>query len=67
MVDGHSHQDLLEVFSTIRERVSEKPLAIIANTIKGKGVSYMEGQIKWHHGVPNDEEYQIAMKELSSI
>lgn len=67
MVDGHSHQDLFEVFSAIRERVSEKPLAIIANTIKGKGVSYMEGQIKWHHGIPSDEEYQIAVRELSSI
>ena len=68
ILDGHSHQDLFEVFSAIRKRVSaKKPLAIIANTIKGKGVSYMEGQIKWHHGIPSDEEYQIAIKELSSI
>ncbi|MEA1787069.1 transketolase [Arenibacter sp. GZD96] len=43
-----------------------KPNFIIANTIKGKGVSYMEGNLKWHHGVPSFEEYELAQSELSS-
>ena len=38
--------------------------AIIANTVKGKGVSFMENQAKWHHGVPNDAQFATAMKEL---
>ena len=40
------------------------PTAIIAKTVKGKGVSYMEGQVGWHGKAPNDEEYAIAMAEL---
>ncbi len=43
-----------------------KPSVIIAHTIKGKGVSYMENQIKWHHGVPNKEEYELAQQELDN-
>jgi len=39
---------------------------IIAHTIKGKGVSYMEGKSEWHGKVPNDEEFQLAMKELKT-
>jgi transketolase len=42
-----------------------KPTLILAETIKGKGVSFMENVIKWHHGVPNDEEYNIALQELN--
>jgi transketolase len=42
----------------------EKPLCVIANTTKGKGVSFMEGLAKWHHGVPNDDQFEQAMKEL---
>ena len=40
------------------------PTAIIAKTIKGKGVSYMENQLAWHGMAPNDEQYALAMKEL---
>jgi transketolase len=43
-----------------------KPTAIIANTVKGKGISFMENQAAWHHKVPNKEEYVIAMKELDN-
>ncbi len=63
-VAGHSFEDLLSVFSNIRFRKSNKPLMIIANTIKGKGVSFMESNPNWHHAVPNDEEFKIAVKEL---
>ncbi len=43
-----------------------KPTLIIANTIKGKGVSFMENEKKWHHGVPSDEQYELAIKEIES-
>ena len=39
-------------------------LCVIANTTKGKGVSFMENQAKWHHGVPNEEQFEQAMSEL---
>lgn len=62
-VDGHDHAALLDVLGApVGDR--EKPLCVIANTTKGKGVSFMEGLAKWHHGVPNDDQYEQAMKEL---
>ncbi len=64
-VDGHSFKELSGVFANMRDRQSSKPLAVIADTLKGKGVSFMEGKLKWHHGVPNEEELKIARKELS--
>lgn len=62
IVDGHNHAELLRVLSSPSVG---KPRAIIANTIKGKGVSFMENLAKWHHGVPNAEEYSIGMEELA--
>jgi transketolase len=41
-----------------------KPSLIVANTVKGKGVSYMENQKQWHHKVPSDEQFALAMQEL---
>ena len=41
-----------------------KPSLIIANTVKGKGISFMENEARWHHGVPNTEQYAIAQQEL---
>ena len=43
---------------------NKKPTAIIANTIKGKGVSFMEGNVKWHHSIQSQEEYEKAKAEL---
>ncbi len=62
-VDGHSIEDLIEVLSY---RPEGRPLAVIARTIKGRGVSFMEDVAKWHHGVPNDQEYQAALAELDA-
>lgn len=62
-VDGHNIQELINAFSYAK-KVKGKPTAIIANTIKGKGVSFMENQAGWHGKAPNDEEYEVAMKEL---
>lgn len=61
MIDGHDHAALLE---TLSAEPGERPRAVIANTIKGKGVSFMENKASWHHGVPNAEQFAIAMKEL---
>ena len=62
-IDGNS---ISELRKTLHEMPAEKgkPTLIIANTIKGKGVRYMEDVKKWHHGVPSDEEYEQAMREL---
>ena len=62
-VDGHDHAALLELLGA-PVGAREKPLCVIANTTKGKGVSFMEGLAKWHHGVPDQEQYEQAMKEL---
>lgn len=66
IVDGHNITELRKAFEGI-PTISGKPTLIIANTIKGKGVSYMEDVKKWHHGVPSDKEYEIAINELESL
>ena len=48
----------------IAKQIKEKPVAIIAHTIKGKGVSFMEDQAGWHGKAPNEEQYKQAMAEL---
>lgn len=64
-VDGHSFEALLSAFKDIRDRASRRPLVIIANTVKGKGVSFMEGNLHWHHNVPKGEQIEIARRELA--
>jgi len=63
-INGHSFKELLFAFRDFRTRTLPKPLAIITQTVKGKGVSFMEGQIHWHHSVPNGEELVKAREEL---
>jgi transketolase len=60
-LDGHDVEALLRALSA---PPGNKPRCIIANTIKGKGVSFMENQAKWHHGVPDDAQFAQAMMEL---
>lgn len=62
-VDGHNIEELIRAFDSAK-KVKGKPTAIIANTIKGKGVSFMENVAGWHGKAPNYEEYALAMKEL---
>ena len=50
---------------SLAKKTSDKPTAIIANTVKGKGVSFMENRAEWHHKVPNAEQFAKAMEELS--
>lgn len=64
-IDGHDHAALLAAFDDAA-LPRRKPLVIIANTIKGKGVSFMEGQAGWHHGLPNAAQYAQAIAELES-
>jgi len=63
-VDGNDVEQLVEVFSQT-PRVEGKPTMIIANTVKGKGISFAENVGAWHHRVPSEEEYDLAIEELS--
>ena len=63
-VDGNDFDEIEKAFDAFHK--STKPCAIIMNTVKGKGVSYMENQVGWHGKAPNEEEYNIAMAELNA-
>ncbi len=65
-MDAHDFDSIRKAFTEARA-VKGKPTAIIAHSIKGKGVSYMENNASWHGKAPNDEEYAIAMNELVKI
>lgn len=62
-IDGNNIEEILEAFEKART-IKGKPTAIIAKTIKGKGVSFMENQVGWHGKAPNQEQYEMAIKEL---
>ena len=62
-IDGHNFNELEQAFNKAKT-VKDKPTCIIAKSVKGKGVSYMENQCGWHGKAPNAEEYGIAMNEL---
>jgi transketolase len=61
-IDGHDYLALIEA---LKPSTTGKPVAIIANTIKGKGVSFMEDRVEWHHKVPSDDQVQAAIQELT--
>ena len=61
--DGNDIEQIGAAFREARD-IKDMPVAIIAHTVKGKGVSYMEGQVGWHGKAPNDEQYSQAMEEL---
>ena len=63
-IDGHNIQEIIDAFD-VAKNVKEKPVCIIAKTIKGKGISYMENQVGWHGKAPNGEQYKIALEELN--
>ncbi len=62
-IDGHNIEEIIKAFEVARN-IKQKPTCIIAKTIKGKGVSYMENKVEWHGKAPNEEEYNQAMQEL---
>ena len=65
-IDGHDFDQIRAAFREARE-TKGMPTAIIAKTVKGKGVSFMENQVSWHGTAPNDEQYAQAMKDLERI
>ena len=65
-VDAHDFDDLRRAFKEARE-TKGMPTAIVAHSLKGKGVSFMEGQASWHGTAPNDEQYAVAMADLERI
>jgi transketolase len=64
-IDGHDYNEIVSALSTAP--VPGRPLFVIANTIKGKGVSFMENVGKWHHGVPSKTELEKAVAELDAL
>ena len=64
-IDGHDFEQI-EAAVNKAKQTKDKPTVIIANTVKGKGVSFMENQVGWHGKAPNADEYKIAMDELSA-
>ena len=65
-IDGHNITQIMEALGQAR-KTKGKPTAIIAKTVKGKGVSYMENQAGWHGKAPNEDEYKRAINELKNI
>ena len=65
-IDGNDFDQIAAAFEEARN-TKGMPTAIIAKTVKGKGVSYMENQAGWHGKAPNDEQYKIAMEDLDNI
>lgn len=63
-VDGHSFKDIIDNL-TINPYPQTRPFAMIATTVSGNGVSFMEGDVLWHYRVPNEEEVRLALEELS--
>ena len=62
-IDGHDIEEIIKAFEVARN-IKGKPTCIIAKTIKGKGISFMENQVSWHGKAPNEEQYKQAIKEL---
>lgn len=61
VVNGH---DAAEIYKAVTTRTGDRPLMVVCNTVKGKGVSYMENVPLWHYRAPNKEEYLLALKEI---
>ncbi|SES06667.1 transketolase [Salipaludibacillus aurantiacus] len=66
-VDGHQLDEIAEALDAVNDKENKQPVAIIAQTVKGKGISFMEGQYEWHSKVPTESEFNKAMKELGEV
>lgn len=62
-INGHDFDQLISAFKSVQKG----PKVIIANTVKGKGISFMEDKLEWHYKCPNEEEYEQALKELDGV
>jgi transketolase len=66
-MDGHDMADVLTTLTQARNARAGKPLCILARTVKGKGVNFMEHKVDWHGKAPNDEQYEKACAELAGV
>jgi transketolase len=64
-VDGHDHAALLDAFEDLPFEPG-KPNCLIARTVKGRGISFAEDQTGWHHRIPTEAEYELAVAELEA-
>ena len=65
VINGHDENEMSDAFTWVVNNIENRPTAIIAKTIKGKGVPILEGHGKWHHRIPNDAEYSVIMDALA--
>lgn len=63
-INGHNIDEIIDAITTAKQ-TKGKPTAIIAKTVKGKGISFMENNASWHGKAPNEEEYNLAIEELN--
>lgn len=61
-IDGHNYAELYEAY---KPSTTGRPVAVVANTVKGKGVSFIEDRVEWHHKVPSKDQVALALKELA--
>lgn len=66
VINGHDFSEIESALASARE-VKDKPTLVIAKTIKGRGVSFMEGRPEWHGQAPKEEQYKIALADLDKI
>ena len=66
-IDGHNYAEIFSAFDRFNLKDTDRPTAIIAKTVKGKGVSFMENNPSWHGKAPNREELDLALKELENF
>jgi transketolase len=64
IIDGHNYSNILKKFKKFKKKKKGPPMCIIARTKKGKGSNVMESDLKFHHGVPNQTEYENILKDL---
>jgi len=67
VINGHDYNQLLDVFEKLPAPDSQKPVCVICNTIKGKGISYMENQTKWHYGGIDEESEKLAIADIEKM
>jgi transketolase len=65
-VDGHDIKTIVRALNAFKRKSSDRPTLILANTVKGKGVSFMENQASWHHGGIDDKKLELSLLELGA-
>ena len=66
-LNGNSCLELISGFDSLKKFKEKKPTCVIAHTVKGKGVSFMENNVLWHYRSPQGDEFQKAMIELNAL